>query len=249
MLAVILAAGFGSRLGHITQKVPKALISVGNKPLLVRNIEILRDEGVNKFVIVTGYKSVKLRKRIKRTFPDLNISFVHNYHYRDTNNIFSLYIAAKDIKEKFIILNSDIIFHRSILKKLLKLDSENLTISVDFRDTIGEEEMKVKVDGDKVVRISKKIDPKEADGEYIGLAKVSEKAVEDLKRSLEETMRRKGKGVFYEEVFQHMIDNGKVVNYTSTSGLPWTEIDTPDDLKFAREVVYPRILELESENS
>ncbi len=245
MLAVILAAGFGSRLGHITQKIPKALITVGEKPIIVRNIELLEESGVNDFVIVTGYKSVKLRRRLERAFPDSNISFVHNYHYRSTNNIYSLYLAMKKVSSEFVILNSDIIFHKNILRRLIDSEKENLTISVDFRDEIGEEEMKVVVENDRVVRISKKIKPSVADGEYIGIAKVTDESVDDLRMSVEETIRTKGKGVFYEEAFQHMINLGKTINYEPTSGLPWTEIDTPEDLKFAREVVYPKIVELE----
>ena len=55
-------------------------------------------------------------------------------------------------------------------------------------------------------------------------------------------MKNKGVHVFYEEAFQHMMDTGSDVTYEPTRNLPWIEIDTLDDLRIAKEKVYPRIV-------
>lgn len=123
-----------------------------------------------------------------------------------------------------------------------KSEKEYLTISVDLREDLGEEEMKVVIRGDRVIKISKKIDPKIAHGEYIGITKVTEKSVDELKNAVSETLSIYGKGVFYEHAFQKLIDNGGIINYAPTSGLPWTEIDDMDDLIYAKKVVYPEII-------
>ncbi len=241
MKAIILAAGMGSRLSHLTEKVPKALISVGKKPLLAHSIDVLKDNGIRDFIIVTGHKAYKIRKYVEENFEEVNVEYVHNHRYDETNNIYSLYLAIGEVKAPFYILNSDIIFHPEIFENIHSSNKRNLTISVDFRETLGKEEMKVKVDGERVVAISKKLNPQEADGEYIGITKVTKKSGDQLYECVSETIEIHGRRVFYEHAFQRMIEKGYEINYSKTSGLPWTEIDTIEDLIFARKEVYPAI--------
>ena len=242
MKAVILAAGMGSRLKPITKRTPKALINLGGKPLIAHSIETLIDHGIRDIIIVTGYKAYKIRRFVTENYPEINVAFVHNRRYDETNNIYSLHLAIRGLKDPYYILNSDIIYHPKIFTRLHECEKENLTISVDLREDLGKEEMKVVIEDDRVVKISKKIDPKYAHGEYIGITKVTENSVEELKNAISKTLSIYGKGVFYEHAFQKMIDNGGTINYAPTSGLPWTEIDDMDDLIYAKKVVYPEIM-------
>ncbi len=240
MQAVILAAGYGSRLGHHTRELPKALLRVGGRPIISYTLDVLRKSGIDDVIIVTGHKAFKIRDFVARY--DMNFHFVHNSLYRHTNNIYSLYLAMDRVSRDFYIINSDVFFHPEIFQHLHhNRKTRNLVLSVDTVKELGEEEMKVKIQDGKVVRISKQIDPAEADGEYIGIAKVQSKAIEDLWSHIDLVMERKGRRVFYEEAFQSMIDYGCTVNYESTHGLPWIEIDTPHDLLMARQRVYPKI--------
>ena len=60
MRAMILAAGRGKRMGALTDHIPKPLLSIKNKPLIVYQIEALRDAGVEAFVINLGYLGHKI---------------------------------------------------------------------------------------------------------------------------------------------------------------------------------------------
>ena len=57
MKALILAGGYGSRLGSITESLPKPMVEVGGKPILWHIMKIYASYGVKEFVILTGYKS------------------------------------------------------------------------------------------------------------------------------------------------------------------------------------------------
>ncbi len=241
MRAIILAAGMGSRLGNLTNKIPKALINLNEKPLLAYSMDVLIDNNIKDFIIVTGYKAYKIRRFIEENYPKINVEFIHNAKYDETNNIYSLYLAIKDLEEPYYILNSDIVYHPDIFKFLHKSENENLTITVDIRENLSREDMKVIIEGDRVKRISKKIDPKDAHGEYIGITKVPERAVREFGDALNETMVIHGRGVFYEHAFQRLIDKGGIINYSPTKNLPWAEIDTVEDLIYAKKVIYPKI--------
>ncbi len=240
MEAVILAAGFGSRLGHHTHDKPKALLRVGDRPLIDYILESLKRNEIYDVVIVTGHKAAKLKNHVTENF-DMNFTFVHNSLYRRTNNIYSLHLAMKAVTDGFYIINSDVFFHPGIFDRLCSCRKRATTLSVDTFKKLGEEEMKVKLDGDRVVEISKEIPPGEADGEYIGLAKIPLEHVEHLRSHVELVIENRGARVFYEEAFQSMIDYGLEIFYESTGNLPWIEIDTPHDLVVAREEVHPRI--------
>ena len=54
--AMIMAAGMGNRFGHYTDLVPKGFVSIGDKPMILRSIEVLLSCGITRIVIGTGYR-------------------------------------------------------------------------------------------------------------------------------------------------------------------------------------------------
>ncbi|WP_202319931.1 phosphocholine cytidylyltransferase family protein [Archaeoglobus neptunius] len=239
MEAVILAAGFGSRLGHHTREIPKALLKIGKKPLIYYTINTLMKNGIEDVIIVTGHKGYVLKDYLSGF--DMNFKFVHNSLYKRTNNIYSLYLAMDHVSSGFYILNSDVLFHPEIFTYIHQNEDDSLVLSVDNVKKLGEEEMKVQISDGVVKRISKQIPPNKADGEYIGIAKVHRNTVDDLKEHVTKVMDKKGRKVFYEEAFQSMMDSGHEVYCEFTRGLPWIEIDTPSDLMAARYEIFPNI--------
>ncbi len=107
MKAVILAGGFGSRMGDICAEIPKPLIEISGKPILAYQIEALKEQGVVDFVFVVGY----LGEKIKEYFSDgsdfgVNISYFFEAEPLGTAGaLFHL-----GLKEDFLLLNGDLIF-------------------------------------------------------------------------------------------------------------------------------------------
>ena len=122
MQAIMLAAGKGSRLGKYTKNNTKCMLEVYGKTLLERAIDALLLAGIKDFIIVLGYKGENVKKYIREKELDkkINIIYVDNDVYDTTNNIYSLYLA-KDylIQDDTILLESDLIYDKSIIKKLV----------------------------------------------------------------------------------------------------------------------------------
>ncbi len=242
MKAMIIAAGEGKRLANYSKNKPKTLVEVSGMPILCYILNNLIKEGIKDILIVTGYNGKMIREFVKREYGKLNVDYVHNEDYDKTNNIYSVYLTkSKMINNSFILINSDVLFHSDILKDLKNSSKNGLILSVDLNKNLGEEEMKVRIEEDLIVEISKEIDPKKADGEYIGLTRIDKEMSKLFYQILEETIKDKGTGVFYEEAFQSIINHGYDVYYESTKGLPWIEIDTPEDLRVAMDKVAPNI--------
>ena len=62
MKALILAAGLGTRLAPITDHCPKSMVPVNGKPILIKQIENLHQNGVTDITIVSGYKAEVLER-------------------------------------------------------------------------------------------------------------------------------------------------------------------------------------------
>ncbi len=76
MKGLILAAGFGTRLGHLTQQTPKALIKVGGKSILDHNIRKLLEIGVSEILINTHYLSEKIEDFLEKQNYSANLTTV-----------------------------------------------------------------------------------------------------------------------------------------------------------------------------
>ena len=110
MQGLILAAGMGVRLGEHTKQNPKCMLEINGERLIENQINSLKDAGINKVVIVCGYKKDALKEFISNRFKDIEVTFVDNDDYKTTNNIYSLYLAKNWLaKEDTVLIESDLI--------------------------------------------------------------------------------------------------------------------------------------------
>ena len=77
MRALILAGGYGTRLGELTKSTPKVLIEVGGIPIIDRTIEKLTDVGITEITINTHYMNEMVAEYLTSRFPDLNLRIVY----------------------------------------------------------------------------------------------------------------------------------------------------------------------------
>ncbi len=232
--AIILAAGKSRRMGPLTAETPKCLLSLGDRTILEHQLENLRLCSITDITIVTGFCEDKIRQACDSSFK-----YILNADFDKTNSIYSLWLALKKTRGNIVILNSDVIFHPGILKNLLNCKAPD-ALAVNFCSSMGEEEMKVKVKGERIVDISKTMDLSASDGENVGIVKFSAHGLEILKSMVEKLVGDGVVNAWAPLAFQKICSSHDL--YASgTKELPWTEIDFPEDLETARQKIYPMI--------
>ena len=243
--AVYLLAGVGSRLRPLTDKLPKSLIEVNGKAFLARSIESMVSNGIEDFVIVTGYKADLIQSFFKENYPNLNITFINNDVYASTNNSYSLHLAQKAFsgEEGMYLLDGDILFDSKIVSKLKETPDDVNLLATRKSNDLGDEEMKVILKNENdVLSIEKKLDIARSYGESIGIAKFSPSFVQELFKTLHRRMDILGiVNEFYEASFQELIDKGERVSIMNTGDLKCMEVDTLEDLEEAKRTIIPFI--------
>jgi len=234
-LAVLLCAGVGSRLRPLTDDRPKSLVSVAGEPILLRAVRKLVDHGVRELVLATGYREDALHRALADA--PIPVRFCPNEAYDRTQNSVSLLLCREAVAGRaFYLLDGDVLFHPEILARLDEGDAD-LAVAVERRTDMGEEEMKILVDGDRVRAFGKGLDPRASFGESIGMARIGERA---SARLFDELARVHGEGrtnLYYEDVFNHLIETGHLVKAVDIGSCPWIEVDTPEDLARAEALV------------
>lgn len=245
MRAVILAAGKGTRLNGTAGESPKCLVQVGGMSLIERQIRVLRDTGIDDIVVIVGCQA----ERVRRACGD-RITYIENVRYAQTNSLYSLWMARPLLYEGFVVLNCDVLFHPALLSDLVTSPHENallLGYREEFQAPYGDEEMKVTVRGGRVTDMSKDMDPATADGENLGIVKFGARGAAALV-----------------EIMDGLVAEGRVRDWAprafaafarryplhavGTRGLPWIEIDFPEDFHRAAREVLPAI-EADSERA
>ena len=138
--AIILCGGRGARLGDLSKKIPKTLVTVQKKEILWFIINILKKNNFNHFILPVGYKGDKIKKFIEKNFKhDRNIEIFNTG--LDTSIASRIFKVKKYIKsEDFLLLNGDAIFNfdlEKIYKKHIKNKIKMTFISFSFQADFG----------------------------------------------------------------------------------------------------------------
>jgi choline kinase len=236
-VAVILAAGVGSRLRPLTDDRPKALVGVNGHSILKRAVDALEAKGVTKLVIATGYREDALRRALSDA--PFDIEYVQNPRYESTQNSVSLALCESAVGgAAFYRLDGDVVFDAEVLARLDGVDAP-LVAAVDPSRTLDAEAMKVRIEQGRIVEFGKGIPLAGSAGESIGIERISAEASPLLFAGLNAAIRRGETSLYYEDVYSRLIADGLVVKAADVTGLPWCEIDCEEDLTNAARLFSP----------
>jgi choline kinase len=238
MRAVILAAGKGSRLNGTAGEQPKCLVQLGGMSLIERQIRVLRDAGIHDIAVVVGCQAERVRRVCGH-----ELTYIENARYAQTNSLYSLWMARPLLYEAFVVLNCDVLFHPALLTDLVESRHENALL-LGYREAsqplYGDEEMKVKVRGGRVVEMSKTMDPAEADGENLGIVKFGARGAAALVDIMDGLVSEGGLRHWAPRAFDAFARE-HALHAIGTRGLPWIEIDFPEDYRRAVDEILPAI--------
>jgi len=239
MIGMVLAAGAGRRLGEDTAELPKTLLAVdGERTILDIALGNFAAVGLKEAVIVTGFASERIDERLEalQERHGLLLDTVFNPKALEWNNAYSLWCAREHFGHGVLLANGDTVHPSSVEQALLASQgTADLVLALDQHKLLGEEEMKVHVDGGRMTRINKALDPETAQGEYIGLTLIEPEAAEELANALKATFERDPQ-LYYEDGFQEYANRGGHVGVASVGGIEWVEVDDQRDLARAQEV-------------
>ena len=244
MKAIILAAGQGSRLGKICPDRPKCLMSIEDNTLLEIQINTLHACGIEDIAIVRGYKGEKI------DVPGLK--YYDNPDYADTNMLYSLFCARKEMSGDILILYSDILYEEQVVKRLIESSHDiaigvmvNWKEAVSQRNEVALEELEmVYFDSENCVQQigKKRTEEYETQGQFIGMVKCSQRGTEILKNNYDRLKQHYAGKPFgmadtfemawQTDIFQEMTELGVPLHCVIIER-GWMEIDTPEDYERA----------------
>jgi len=246
MHAIILAAGRGSRLAHHNPEgPPKCLMEFGGRSLLARHLDLLHRFGVPKADLVVGYEADRIVEHVATlaSRPDIALHFNPRY---EQGSVLSLWAAAQTLRagEPVLIMDADVLYHPNILQVLVDTSIRNCFL-LDRDFVHGEEPVKIAVRNGIMVDFRKRLASNlEYDtlGESVGFFRFGP---ECATRIADACGRYEAEGLGdapHEEALRDvLLAQPEDFGYEDVSGLPWIEIDFPEDVERAGAEILPSI--------
>lgn len=244
MKAIILAAGIGNRLGNLSENKPKSLLEFDGKSLLKRHIEILLANQIDELTIVTGYQSEMIEKHLEGSA--ISINYIYNERYTE-GSIISLN-CAQDIlfsEPEFILMDADVLYDQEMIRRLVKTKINNcLLLDRDF--VPGDEPVKICVNKNGAINEFRKqiSDDLEYDiqGESVGFFKFNKLIGASLLGRINDYLSKGENDTPYEEAIRDLLlTYPEQFGYEDVTGVPWIEIDFPEDIERAKNDILPKL--------
>ena len=245
MNAIILAAGMGTRLLPETENIPKGMVKLFDKSLIEMQIDIFKKCGIDDISIVTGYLAEKINFQ--------SINYFKNENFSTTAGNESLFCAKEKLNDT-IICYADLIFDISIIKKMIDFNGDvGIAVESDWKSRyvdrtlhpISEADNVLFDESGKIIELRKNIQKSNSNvGEFLGVMRLSSegsslflKRFSELKESYVGTFHSSPslRQSILPDMIQELIDLGINVEPIMISE-NWCEVDTPQDLDFARKM-------------
>ena len=241
MRAVMLAAGVGRRLGH---DKPKILLEFGGRTLLERHLAILAALGVRDVVIGIGHEALAIERALE-ALGQTDVSTIYNPDY-EQGSILTLWRVREALTAggPVLLMDGDVLYDRRVLAPLVETRHADCLL-VDRGFEPGDEPVKVGVVDGAPADFGKTIDPAlEPYGESVGFFRLSERTANALVDTAGQMIEQGGSERPMEDVVAAIIRAANPpFGFEDATGLPWIEIDFPEDVERADTDILPKLVD------
>ena len=137
MKALIFNSGRGSRLQELSAHNHKSMLRLANgETIFSRQLRLLSECGITDFIVTLGYKKEQIIAAAK-DFPQLSVTFVDNPLHAATNYIYSMYLAGPYLDDDLLILHGDLVFNRSLVRRILASEKPSLCLITQSMPAAG----------------------------------------------------------------------------------------------------------------
>ena len=243
MRAVMLAAGVGRRLGH---DKPKILLEFGGRALLERHLAILAALGVRDVVIGIGHQALAIERALS-ALGQTDVSTVYNPDY-EQGSILTLWCVREALTAggPVLLMDGDVLYDRRVLAPLVETRHADCLL-VDRAFEPGDEPVKVGLVDGAPADFGKTIDPAlEPYGESVGFFRLTERTANALVETAGQMIEQGGSERPMEDVVAAIIRAANPpFGFEDVTGLPWIEIDFPEDVERAETEILPKLVDNE----
>ncbi len=241
MRAVMLAAGVGRRLAI---EEPKVLLRFGGRTLLERHLAILSALGVNDAVIGIGHEALAIERALG-ALGQTDVSTIYNPDY-EQGSIVTLWRvrAALTAGGPVLLMDGDVLYDRRVLEPLAETHHADCLL-VDRAFEPGDEPVKVGVVDGAPADFGKTIDPAlDAYGESVGFFRLSERTANTLVETAGRMIEEGGSERPMEDAIAAVLRAASPpFGLEDVTGLPWIEIDFPEDVARAETKILPKLVD------
>jgi choline kinase len=247
MRAAILAAGLGNRLGPRAQAEPKVLLRFGGRSLLERHLSALAAIGVAEVAIGVGFEAGRVEAELRRLKPPaaMTVSTVLNPDFA-RGSVVTLWTLRKFLTRggDMLVMDGDVLYDRRMLRRLAETRHRSCFL-VDSRQPLDDEAMKLAMKSGEPVDFRKAIGrPHDSVAESVGFFRFSETIAVKLTEAAKAQIDGGGADDYFEEALRAVLlaEPPGTFGVEDVSGLPWIEIDFPEDVARAEREVLPALL-------
>lgn len=245
MKAIILAAGVGRRLGKDGENQPKCLLRFNGKSLLERHLDYLHDCQIHTIAIAVGYQAPMIQDEIKSLGAENWVTTVYNSDYTQGSAI-SLWALREHLAsgDDVLLMDADVLYDRRILERLIKTKIPNcFLLDRDFEP--GDEPVKLCVQESQLVEFRKQVAPDllyDFAGESVGFFRFGSAIARRLATRTEDYVAAGRYEEPYEEAIRDLLlETPAAFGYEDVTGIPWIEIDFPEDIQRAHKEILPQL--------
>lgn len=238
MKAIILSAGRGSRLLPLTETRPKCLLRVGDTTVLGYQLQRLAEGGVTEALVVTGFLPALVEEEAARHDGTMKVRTLYNPFFQIADNLASCWMARSHMDDDFLLINGDTLFEAALLGDVLANPGDlPIQVTTDRKASYDSDDMKVQLNGTRLVAIGKTLPNDRADAESIGLLRFTGAGPAMYREKLEQMMRTQdGVSQWFLKAIDAIASTTGQVGTFSIEGRRWNEIDTVADY----EGIHPR---------
>ena len=247
MRAIILAAGRGQRLQQPEhQQIPKCLLRFGGKTLLERHLLALRECGVSEVVLALGFKRELIEAEIDRMRVTPAPEIVINPGF-ELGSVLTVHTAAQPLGRggDVLLMDADVLYHTQILKALVAGERAVNRVLMDRDFEAGDEPVKLCLRGAVPVELRKRVAPDlqyDTVGESVGFFRFDEAGARRLTEIVAGYVARGASDMPHEEAVRDLIrEHDHAFDVADVTGLPWIEIDFPQDVARAEREILPEL--------